>query len=334
LHAPSVHVGGGAVLLKELLLVQENRATWVNLDARAAAFLTLPRPMECHFVQPSLFDRLKAEFRLRGTAQPGDIVLCFHGMPPLLPSRGRVIVFQQNRNYLGLNPLSSFSGRTRIRLAAERFICRYFKSHVDEYVVQTPSMLTALKAWHGGNPKVRVIPFRGDVVAHPSVRTAEKTFDFIYVADGESHKNHKNLLAGWILLAQEGIFPSLVLTLPDRYAALLRQVREGIAAHNLRITNMGKLQHEQVLALYHDARVLVFPSMSESLGLPLLEAADAGLPVIASELDYVRDVCVPIQTFDPNSPVSIARAVKRFMNLRTPSLQVRSVAEFLAELEQ
>ena len=39
----------------------------------------------------------------------------------------------------------------------------------------------------------------------------------------------------------------------------------------------------------------------ESFGLPLLEASSIDLPIIASESDYVRDVCEPAQTFDPNS---------------------------------
>ncbi len=58
---------------------------------------------------------------------------------------------------------------------------------------------------------------------------------------------------------------------------------------------------------------LIFPSKTESLGLPLIEAASAGLPIIASELDFVRDVCVPNETFDPYSSTSISRAVKRLL---------------------
>jgi glycosyltransferase involved in cell wall biosynthesis len=65
---------------------------------------------------------------------------------------------------------------------------------------------------------------------------------------------------------------------------------------------------------YREAGALIYPSTMESLGLPLLEARAAGLPVIASERDYVRDLVVPEQTFDPESPLSIARAVKRFLN--------------------
>ncbi|MGH8848481.1 MAG: glycosyltransferase, partial [Polaromonas sp.] len=55
-------------------------------------------------------------------------------------------------------------------------------------------------------------------------------------------------------------------------------------------------------------------------------------PILASELDYVRDVCSPVQTFDPASPVSIARAVKRFLAVPEPVMQLRTPHEFWQEL--
>lgn len=334
LHAPNVHVGGGLVLLKELLAAENLELAWANLDKRAGAALSLSSKIDCHFVSNSLIGRLSAEFRLKRAARSGDLILCFHGMPPLLSVPGKVIVFQQNRNYLGLSPLSSFSGRTKVRLALERFICKAFKNHVAEYVVQTPSMQSAVKAWHGGDPIVRVIPFMGRLTEETAPSTSGKKFDFIYVADGESHKNHHNLLTAWILLAKEGIFPSLALTLADRYAALRRDVEQANSMYRLNITNLGALSHEQTLNLYHTGKALVFPSTAESFGLPLLEASHIGMPIIASELDFVRDVCEPTQTFDPNSPESIARAVKRLLNIPAKPLVVRSASEFLVELQQ
>ncbi|MEY8216185.1 MAG: glycosyltransferase, partial [Colwellia sp.] len=71
--------------------------------------------------------------------------------------------------------------------------------------------------------------------------------------------------------------------------------------------------------LYEASKALVFPSLRESFGLPLIEASSAGLPIIASELDFVRDVSCPVQTFDPSSPVSIARAIARFLEIRIES---------------
>jgi glycosyltransferase involved in cell wall biosynthesis len=58
----------------------------------------------------------------------------------------------------------------------------------------------------------------------------------------------------------------------------------------INIVIIGKITHEQVIWMYQQVDVLVFPSYIETLGLPLIEAATEGLPVIASDLDYSREV--------------------------------------------
>ena len=69
---------------------------------------------------------------------------------------------------------------------------------------------------------------------------------------------------------------------------------------------LGELDHSEVQDLYNKSSVLVYPSLVESLGLPLLEAAASGLPIIASDLDYVHDIIKPTAVFNPYSPEAIA----------------------------
>ena len=61
------------------------------------------------------------------------------------------------------------------------------------------------------------------------------------------------------------------------------------------------------------ADTMIFLSLVESFGLPLIEASKLPLHIVASELDYVRDVCVPKENFNPKSSNSIAVAVRRFL---------------------
>jgi glycosyltransferase involved in cell wall biosynthesis len=330
LHAPGVHTGGGLVLLQDLLSAPEIPLAFANLDSRAR--VEVPRGAVINEVRPRLGERLRAEFLLARNCQADDTVLCFHGMPPVFHLHGKVVVFLQNRNYLGLDPASSFDGRTRFRLPLERLVCRLFKHNVHEYIVQTPYMAKVTRAWHGGEPRIRIIPYLD--AASMGAAPAQSAYDFIYVADGEAHKNHRNLLAAWVLLAAEGVRPSLALTLDARFRGLLEEIDSICGRHALPVKNLGTMSRESLMHAYAASRALIFPSTSESFGLPLVEASRAGLPVIASELDYVRDVCEPVQTFDPGSPTSIARAVRRFLGLGERRDQVRSGSEFVRELMQ
>lgn len=339
LYAPNVHTGGGLVLLQAMLAAWPvGTALTAFLDVRAREALNPSQDFQAFWVTASVGSRLAAEFGLRRVAGRGDTVLCFHGLPPLLPNAARVVVFQQNRNYLGLNALSQFALKTRLRLGLERFVSRTFRHRVSQYVVQTPSMQRTLRQWYaasgGAAPQVRVLPFV-DALSTPAANAGlRREWDFVYVADGEAHKNHRNLLQAWQLLAKESLRPSLALTLSSRDAALKREVAQVNKQEGLHIHDLGQMPREEVLRLYANARALIFPSTSESFGLPLIEASHRDLPILASELDYVRDVCVPAHTFDPNSPVSIARAVKRFLGSPEPTVVLRTPAEFWGELLQ
>ncbi len=313
LYAPNVHTGGGFVLLRGLLADwPEGRGRTAFLDERARGRLAVPANVNAHWVAPRAGARLAAERHLQRVSAAGGTVLCFHSLPPLLPNRARVVVYQQNRNLLGLNPLSDFALRTAARLAIERSMARRMRHRVAEYIVQTPTMARELQRWYGPDcPPVRVLPFVEDF----SERLADvfPAWDFVFVADGEAMKNHARLLDAWVILAEQGLRPSLALTLGPRDTALAERIAALSATHDLQVRNLGHLPRAEVLMLYASARALVFPSISESFGLPLIEAAHLGLPIVAAELDYVRDVCVPAQTFDPLSAVSMARAVRRLL---------------------
>jgi glycosyltransferase involved in cell wall biosynthesis len=161
----------------------------------------------------------------------------------------------------------------------------------------------------------------------------KKSCEFLYVASGEPHKNHRRMIQAWCLLAEEGLFPSLTLTLDEViFSTLCRDIKEICNHHGLKVTNMGSLSHGDVLKLYKDMDALIYPSTFESFGLPLIEARQAGLPVLASELDFVRDVIDPEQSFDPYSATSISRAVKRFMSVDELLLPLLDAKGFLDKI--
>lgn len=332
LYAPNVHTGGGFVLLKALLEdwpADKPLVAW--LDDRARGTMKLRTDARVVWVKASAGSRLGAEFSLAREGRASDTALCFHGLPPLLKQRAKIVLFQQNRNYFGEVDLTTFAWRTRQRLRYEQTLSRVFRHRVQTYWVQTPSMARNLRNWFGNDAvDVRVLPF---VLVHSSVEPHPNlAAEFLYVADGEAHKNHETLLKAWQILADQGLRPSLTLTLTPRDARLRHVVALATKNHDLNISDLGLLPHAQVLSLYGNARALIFPSLSESFGLPLVEARRAGLPIIASELDFVRDVCAPVETFDPKSAVSIARAVRRFMGVPEAPVDPRSPADFLQAL--
>lgn len=330
-------------MLGAILQLPLKQGTTVLLDERMPLPDDMPLGTMIMRVKPSVAGRFQAERWLAAQAGPSDTILCFGNMPPLFKVAGRVIVFVQNRYLINGASLSQFPIGSRIRLTLERTWFRMRTGIVDEYVVQTPSMKSALEhhlSKIGTNPglRIRTLPFmsaesRYDRARPERVHEKRDAYDFVYVGSGEPHKNHRCLIDAWILLAQESYYPSLSLTVDAAaFPDLCNWIELQARIHHLQIENKGALPHSRLAELYSCSGALIYPSTLESFGLPLIEAKNAGLAILAGELDFVRDVVVPEQTFDPTSAVSIARAVKRFKCIEEQALTIVDARTFVDSL--
>ncbi|MGZ4996067.1 MAG: hypothetical protein ACXV79_18090, partial [Methylobacter sp.] len=248
IHATNVHQGGGRSLLQALLKTFDGKVEVVlSLDSRMPVPPDMIQNVEIKRVQPSVVQRLKAERWLALSVGPEDIILCFGNLPPLFKLTGRTVVFVQNRYLIDDVQLNGFPLRVRLRLAIERLWFSRTLSNVSEFIVQTPTMKKLLEIWTQGRVPVRVLPFvaepNGDAHGGPKpAAQKENNYDFVYVASGEPHKNHWRLIEAWCLLAEEGLFPSLCLTLDEaRFAALYTEIDAVRQQYGLKITNKGEL---------------------------------------------------------------------------------------------
>lgn len=81
------------------------------------------------------------------------------------------------------------------------------------------------------------------------------------------------------------------------------------------ITLTGYVGIEELSDFYNSAELLIFPSIHEGFGLPLLEAFQCQLPVACSDIDAFREVGGDaVVYFDPYESVDIANNVKILLN--------------------
>jgi glycosyltransferase involved in cell wall biosynthesis len=77
-----------------------------------------------------------------------------------------------------------------------------------------------------------------------------------------------------------------------------------------RVRFLGRIAYQEVLAYYRGALALVFPSLIETFGHPLLEAMLAGTPILAADIASFREVAGDAALyFSPQDPVQLARLV-------------------------
>jgi len=106
--------------------------------------------------------------------------------------------------------------------------------------------------------------------------------------------------------------------------------REGLAS---RVTRLGYVSADRLSVLYRAADLLLFPSLEEGFGLPVLEAMVYGLPVVASRTSSLPEVGGEAALYvDPQDPSDIAENVRQVTE--NSSLRERMIAQGLARARE
>jgi glycosyltransferase involved in cell wall biosynthesis len=98
----------------------------------------------------------------------------------------------------------------------------------------------------------------------------------------------KNLSAAIRLLPREPHWHLALAGQGDDRDALLRTAAEQEVLDRLHL--MGEVAPEEIGAFLKASDVFVFPSLAETFGLAPIEAAEAGIPVVANDLPVLREV--------------------------------------------
>lgn len=125
------------------------------------------------------------------------------------------------------------------------------------------------------------------------------------------HKNHARLMAALRVYAERfGECPHLVLS-----GRLHNEVRDPLqlavaAGVESKVTALGFVESEDVPALFAGAQALIFPSLFEGFGIPLVEAMLYDCPIVAANATAIPE-CVgdAAVLFDPLSPDSMAECL-------------------------
>jgi glycosyltransferase involved in cell wall biosynthesis len=86
-----------------------------------------------------------------------------------------------------------------------------------------------------------------------------------------------------------------------------------------RVHFLGELAPDRVAILLSALNVFVFPSLAETFGLAVVEAAHAGVPVVANRLPVLEEVLSPdgepcVLFADAGNPAAFAAAVRRLLD--------------------
>jgi glycosyltransferase involved in cell wall biosynthesis len=304
IEASHISFGGGYVLLLELLNNLSSRSLSNNVFiAHKEVYIELEKK-QLKNSNLILTTTMKTLWRY---TKKRERVIYFSNLPPFTQNKKSIVYFH---NELILDQIQNIF-RSNPKYFIYYHWLRCFIGNVDTVACQTNNICNALRKV--GVKNISKLPF---FEKHTPDITVIKKHTFCYICSGAQHKNVKRLFeAIKQLIVKYNITLAVTIENCKANKQLIGQVEEinRNAKKNI-IINYGLVSKEKVLEIYQASEAMVFPSLKESMGLPLIEANMCGIKVLSSDLPYSHEVLNSSIVFNPYETKEIAKSLELFIN--------------------
>ncbi len=133
----------------------------------------------------------------------------------------------------------------------------------------------------------------------------------LYLASSLPHKNYQRLLSAFKEVISE--YPDLYLVLIGARDYGSPEIKAKIAELGIEanVSMLGWLPFEDIPLIYSASSMLIFPSLHEGFGIPVVEAMACGVPVVCSDIEPLIEVSGGAALLvDPLSEEAITEGIK------------------------
>jgi glycosyltransferase involved in cell wall biosynthesis len=217
--------------------------------------------------------------------------------------------------------------RSRLKAAYARLSFRNVARRAAAIVCDSEFTANEIERLVGiGRDRMRVIypglDF-GWTSASPPPRPLDAPY-LLYVGNVKPHKNLGRLLSAFSVLAGRIPHKLVIVGRKDGLGTLDHDAMAIARRYGERVVVTGEVTDEVLQAYYANAELLVFPSLYEGFGFPPLEAMACGIPVAASRVSSIPEVCGDAAAyFDPLSVDEMAVVIEKAISDETLRARLR-----------
>jgi glycosyltransferase involved in cell wall biosynthesis len=240
-----------------------------------------------------------------------------HHLPMVMPKRVRSVVTihdMVHRICPDTMPLS--------HLIVERMLTHRAIMKADRIISVSHSTSSSIRKMHRkDSKKVRTIYHGVPKLSRNSTSQQDlpKNY-FLFVGTLEPRKNIERITKAFESIVTK--FPDVHLVIAGdkgwknrKFFQMINSMRPADHVHC-----KGFLTHDELSSIYSNALCLLYPSIHEGFGLPILEAMSMGIPVITSNLSSMQEIAqeaaIQVDPFDVHSIVSAMDSVLTNNELR------------------
>lgn len=247
--------------------------------------------------------RLSLEMLLH---KPDILFVPAHGLPFFAPKRSFVTI--HDVAFEKIPEAYPSKQREYLRWCTQRAVKK-----AEKIIVPSEAVKEDLKTFYGiEEARVVVIP-HGPLPLELPKKNLPRSKEplFFYLGRLEAKKNLGVLLDAFKIVQKKYSTARLVLAGRIDYGW---HVFEAQSKKQKNVQLPGFLDEKTVAELYASATAFVFPSLEEGFGFPLLQAFQAGCPVVCSDLPVLREVGGDAVVYaDPKKPKEFADAMMRLI---------------------
>ena len=297
LNATSMHKDGGFRVLQIFKKLNFNS---IYFDTR----------LNKNYIPPLIY-KLYLDFFFLFKVKEKTKIVYLSGTPPIVSINAFIFCCFQNENIFSVKK-NFFNFKIFLLKDFYRYLFfKIFQKNVDLWIVFSPNARVLLLKESIPEHKVKMVYLFNNNNKNIK-KKYKKKYDFIYPAVLMEHKNHQNLIKALIILSKNKIYPKVLLTLnPNEikisgFLQIIKKFKLNIKFKCYKYYRMN--------GAYNSSSALIFPSLNETIGLPILEAANNNLTILASNKKYATQFVVPQILFDPTNPNDIAKKIKLFLS--------------------
>ena len=300
LNATGIHMHGGISILDNFLKFNFSKYL---IDSRSD-YIKLKKLNNVSLIKNSFYERFRNELKLKKNENENTKVIYLGGLPPMFNSKSLTITCFQNANIFP----EFYNNSKKLNWLLSRDFIRYiyfslFKKNSDIWVVFSPISKMILVNNNISEYKIKQINIFNKI--NKKTLNTKKIYDFIYPASFKPHKNHKNLLNALVILAKKHLRPSVLLTLTPAEQRLLN-TDYLIKKYDLKLFFYHTKNTNNFIKIYDKCKSLIYPSLNETIGLPIIEAKQKNLLLACSNKPYSYQFYKPDYKFNPYNPDDIA----------------------------
>ena len=310
--AQNIKTGGG----KELLIYLLDYLSEHHYNLKVIAYLDgslsdIKNEKETKNIKILLFNSISSKVKVH--LKKIDNALYFGNIPPLRRANNTVLYFHNPYLLLSIGNLFKSPPIIFCKYLLQQIYIKIFIRNISVVACQSSMVKGDFRDRYNFSsvellPFFRLCNFENDILG--------KKYDLCYVSLAHPHKNHNLLFDALEILANKRISVSIAVTIENDKLELINRLEfiNKNYQNIIEIDNFGVISKEKVCDLYSKSKCLIFPSKKETFGLGLIEAVYMGLDIIASDLEYVYQVVEPSLVFDPNSAISCANTIEKYLS--------------------